>query len=253
VDALLELVAIHMRLAEFDYAPQHPRQAIAFGEALLPKTAPSRLPSVMTNLALAYRLLAWALLRSGENQEALTAARKAKDLDDRAASRSPAKPGFPMVGSLDLQVIGVCYLKLNDLGRARDFLHRANGLRRSAFEMNRQDEWIQNRFLDGLTWEGWVAERQGDWAAAGSLYRQTADLLPALTAAQSERLWSYLLGFVYGRKAVVEKRQGRRAAACELFGRAATYYKAGGPPAPEDDRGARIAEVRKELADCARR
>jgi tetratricopeptide (TPR) repeat protein len=251
---LYELVAVNVRLAELDYDPVYPRQAIAFGNALLTNPAgqgPARLRPTLYFLALSHRLLGWSLIRRNQNQEALAEARNAKDLDVRAASMPPGVP-LSMSVSFDLHLTGICYLKLNDMGRARDFVHRANELRRGVFETNRHDEWIQHRFLEGLSFEGWIAERQGDWANASSIYQQASALVPSLTAAQTDREWSYLLGFVYGSQGVAAKRQGRQAAACELFARSAAYYQAGGRATPEDDRGPRAEQVTRELAGCAR-
>jgi tetratricopeptide (TPR) repeat protein len=124
----------------------------------------------------------------------------------------------------------------------------ACGSRRAAFESNRADAWIQKLLLDGLDEEGWLAESQRDWAAARRIYEEAAGLAPSFSAAQADRTANGTFGYLYRSQGVMLKRQGRRSAACEMFARAAAYYKRDNSQTRPFQR--REEEVAKEVAAC---
>jgi tetratricopeptide (TPR) repeat protein len=201
------------------------------------------------NVAYAHRLFAQSLLAGGDSVAALAEARKARALDEQAQTAPSAKSAYAMETSLDLQLMATCYLRMNQLTDASDFLHRAAELRWSVFRSNPGDEWVEHRLLSLLVVEGWVEESQGDMAAAQATYHEAAKLAPTMTAAQPNEEWNSALGFVYASEGLMLKRAGKTTAACELFQRSAGYFR-GMQMFDEAFYERRANQVTKELAAC---
>ena len=205
-------------------------------------------PVTWGTLALAHRRMAWALLRHDNADGARSEALRAQEMDDKARvlARNPA--ANRMETSFDLLLIGISDLQARQYSRALGFFHQVSEIRRTVFAANRGDAWVQSNLLEALGWEGWAAESDGKWTVARPLYQEAANLAHTLAAARADAGSKPLLGFVYGSQAVMAKRADRRTDACELFARAAEYYRAGDP---DPDLGpGRRSEVQRELTAC---
>jgi tetratricopeptide (TPR) repeat protein len=238
----------HIRLAEMDHESRHAEVAIGRLDSRLAQDPGD--PNVTTALAYAHRLAAQHYLAQDDPARALDHAQTAKTMDERATALVSDRGVYRMEMSLDLHLIAMCHLRRNELAGAREFFERANLLRRAVYKSNPRDEWVQHRFLEGLGWLGWVEEQQADWPSARRTYREAANLAATLTASQPDDEWNAVLGFAYGSEGLmIRRREGRTTAACGLFQRSASHFRAVKDfLSPIHQR--RAAEVEREGAAC---
>ena len=248
-DDLFHLGWTHVRLAELELQSDHARQAIELFQKYL-ALKPGSVNGIHQQ-AYAHRLLARGLLERKDTEGALAASQNAKSLDERARSLLANNAAYPMEISIDLQMMATAYLLEDHLAAARKLFQHVADVRRKVFQSNRNDEWIQQQFLDALNWLGWSAERQRDWAGAHSTYSEAVKLAPTLSAVQPTEEWNIALGFAYGSEGLLLERAGRRAEGCALIRRSAGYFR-GIHSFESPNFQSRAAQIERAEAVCLR-